>query len=282
MKISRLLAVFFIVSVKVFSQDEIPTSATFDFQKGNSTYVFIDLASIRSEPSIEDSIVDYVLLGTEVFFDTKTEYTSSLFGKTAAWYKVHYKKENVQKEGYIWGGDLCINPMRRNNVKFLFGLKGKDISKQKSKDNEDEREVMIAELKAVRNDSLISTVSWELFGTDGLAYSGAKIYPPAGLKNIQYLVNTVFSGEACGIPAIYQYTAWNGKQLILLPQLMFITDAGMYFYNETLYFPTDKLGKPGMIIKKITQEETDEKNKTKKKSRSEFFSWDGKKLKKVK
>ncbi|MES2773190.1 MAG: SH3 domain-containing protein [Bacteroidota bacterium] len=257
------------------AQTEIYAQGCFSFEKGSSSYTFNDSMNVRTAPHLKATIADTLTIGTEIFIDERLDSILVAGGKAAPWYFVHYTKNNTSHKGYIWGGNLCLTPMRRAETKFLFGLKG--LVKRKAKDSNEIFDVMVAEMKALRNDSIIAKVSWDVGSTESLASNTAKVLPGGGLKNVKYLLLTSLSGEACGVAAITQYIAWTGEKLLLLPQLMSVGDAGVYFHDEVFVFPADKNGKPGKIYKKTEEEETDEKEKTTSKKYTVTFLWDGEK-----
>ncbi|MEO7311539.1 MAG: SH3 domain-containing protein [Chitinophagaceae bacterium] len=275
MKKYLLLVSLVAVFLSAYSQGELTTQYCYAFEKGTSTYTFNDSMNLRTAPRLKAAVRDTLAMGTEVFIDEKIDSLMTASGKEAPWYLVHYTKNTENRTGYVWGGNLCLNPMRRTDIKFLIGLKG--LAKRKSKGSNESFDVMVAELKVLRNDSLLDRVSWDLWSTEGFAYNGSRVLPASGLKDVKYLLQTLFSGGACGIPTITQYLAWTGEKLLLLPQLMSVADAGVFSHDEQFVFPTDKNGKPGTIIKTIEDEETDEKEHTTSKKSTMRFIWNGEK-----
>ncbi|PZT97255.1 MAG: SH3 domain-containing protein, partial [Chryseobacterium sp.] len=83
------------------------------------------------------------------------------------------------------------------------------------------------------------------------------------------------SGEACGIPSYDQYVLFKDKKLIVLPQLMNVGDADVYYHSEEFVFPNDKGGVPNAFIFKMEEMEKDDRDREKKKRASKTYLWDG-------
>lgn len=116
----------------------------------------------------------------------------------------------------------------------------------------------------------------------------SKLLDGMGLEGLHSIFRFYFSGEACGIPTDYYYFGWNGAALLSLPGKTAVADAGVYYYEESLLFPSEPGGRPGQIIRLIHRGEADEE-KTDANSdpvfteerRQEVYRWDGKKATKL-
>ncbi len=69
------------------------------------------------------------------------------------------------------------------------------------------------------------------------------------------------SGEACGVATYDQYAFFKDKNLIVIPQLMNVADAGVFYHSEEYVFPNDKGGIPGAFILKTEDMEMDDKDR---------------------
>jgi hypothetical protein len=80
------------------------------------------------------------------------------------------------------------------------------------------------------------------------------------------------------VPTLYFYFGWNGTKLLLLPEKMNVGDADVYYHSEEFVFPSEKGGKPDLIIKKIEEAELIEETSGiyNMSEREEYYKWNGK------
>ncbi len=264
-------ALLFISNIS-FAQEKLYDDGVFQFENGKKTYVFNDQTRVREKPATTARIIDSLRWGTEIEIKEKTTVINKMNGKSASWYKISYLYNDLQKEGFIWGGNLCITPMRRGNIKFLFGLKGT----YKKEEHDDSYDIMVAELRAIQQDTLISAITYNIDSPESLSFGEGKIENPPRLAGAQYLVHLTVSGEACGIPIIEQQVVWTGKKLIKLPICISVGDADIYSHDETFIFSNAKNGQTKQFIKSIKEYEKDEETGKEKRSiKKEYFIWTG-------
>ncbi|SJZ94383.1 SH3 domain-containing protein [Sediminibacterium ginsengisoli] len=256
-----------------------------DFHNTPSKTVFADTAKIRSAPGTNSLVTDTLYAGDTLFVIATEKQELTLKGFTAPWLKVRYNVTGVQKTGYIWAGLVSFERAASNNTTFVYGL---DLIRSKDSVFADGEKVKLREcivkLKAVQNRKVVSARGWVLGSEESLSYTTAKLTKGKGLATVLNLVEVVFSGEACGIPTLTYTYAWNGKQLIALPELMDVGDADVYWHEERFVYPADKGGKPSLLTWKMKEaestEKTDKKGNTiyKESSATKTYRWTGDKF----
>jgi hypothetical protein len=252
----------------------------YEFAEKTETYVFADTAKIRLQPSLEAGVQDTLFTGDAITILRPTNELTNGSGKLARWYEVRYTKEGYTRQGFIWGGLLSLKAMRRGAVKFVYGINS--ISEDSVKAGQEVYVQTLAKVgvKAVKEGKVIAREKYAI-GGESLQFTEAGIVNAAGLKNVECIVRTFFSGAACGVPSPAQYYLWNGTQFIALPSIYDVADAGVFYHEEKYIFPSDKGGQPGKILFKEVTEETDEDKpdaKPKLKKSSKVYRWDGKRL----
>ena len=127
----------------------------------------------------------------------------------------------------------------------------------------------------VEGNTLIDEVSFDTGSGESLSYGTFTIESNHKLKNVEFTLKAMVSGEACGIPSYDQYVLVKDKKMIVLPQLMNVGDADVYYHSEQFVFPNDKGGIPDAFIFKTEEMEKDEKEREKKKNASKTYLWNG-------
>lgn len=127
----------------------------------------------------------------------------------------------------------------------------------------------------VEGNTLIDEISFDTGSGESLSYGTFNIESNHKLKNVEFTLKAMVSGEACGIASYDQYILVKDKKMIALPQLMNVGDADVYYHSEQFVFPNDKGGIPISFILKIEEMERDEKDREKKKNASKTYLWNG-------
>ena len=257
------------------SDDSIPTY-----------YVSANKAMVRQTPSTDGILLDSLLLGDKLLQREITKTYSTIRGIYAPWIKVDYEKNGQQRSGYVWIGLLGFQSLVKNDTVFVYGLEKVRSSKAETMGFEETKYTI--SLKAISNNSLIAFKEWTIAGDESASYVVSKKLGDMGLKNTHEILRISLGGEACGIPTNYYYHGWDGKRLYDLPGKYEVGDAGVYYHTETLLFPNEKGGKPGLIIKLVEeealiQEETaTQKEKFKKTNKKDVYAWNGEKATRIK
>lgn len=245
-----------------------------NFQKGDTAYVFADVAYIRDHPDTKSKLVDSLQEGTMVIIESEGYNDSKIRGFHAPWHKVSFIKDKDKKEGFIWLGLLALNSLQsREGEQFLYGFKKFIPETEHTGSHYD------AEIKVFDKDKKALARAVYQADINGQTGTETKLLTGMGLKNIKNIHRAAFLSEACGIASQYYYFAWNGQDLIHFPTKMSVSDAGVFYHDETLLFPSEHKGDPTMIFKKIVEGENiddnlDEPNYKETKSQIKYI-WNG-------
>lgn len=276
-----LTCLFTSFAAPLFAQDQEPEFIfnTWDLNKDDSRYIFADTALVRISPDIKQAAIDTLLAGDDITaIDILAGKLLTLKGLTLPWVQIKYKKDGVEKQGYVWEGLISFSPMRRGDMKFVFAY---DRRVDTLIDNE-KRPQYIVKLKAVQARKILAATAFRIMDDESAGFSNAKVMPGLGLTNVQNIISVGFGGAACGVPTNYYYFAWmKDGRIALLPERMDVGDAGVYYHSESFIFPGEKGGMPDTIILKMhEEEETDKLDKNGEpvmsvKEESTKYSWDG-------
>ncbi|SHK43840.1 SH3 domain-containing protein [Chryseobacterium polytrichastri] len=272
-----LLSVLFLFIIQIFSaQEEEMTYANgiFHFEDNKAQKIFTDWTRVRQSPKVDAQIVDSLPTNQQVLIIKQDENILKLGERRSNWYKVSYQKDDKTSEGYIWGGNLCVGYRNKNGYDFLFGLT-KTVNKKDKQYPSIINSQNIAAVKVLEGNTLIDEVSFDTGSGESLSYGTFNIESNHKLENVELTLKAMVSGEACGIASYDQYILFKDKKLIVLPQLMNVGDADIYYHSEVFIFPNDKGGIPNAFILKTEEMERDDKDREKKKRSSKTYLWDG-------
>ncbi len=270
------LTVLFLCVIQLFSAQEEDyeyANGIFQFEENKTQKIFTDFTRIRQSPNVNAQILDSLQTNQQILILKQDETILKLGERRANWYKISYQKGDKTSEGYVWGGNLCIGYRIKNGYDFLFGLT-KTISK-KNPEFDGTIQQNIAAIKMVEGNTLIDEISFDTGSSESLSYGTFIIESNHKLKNVEFTLKAMVSGEACGIASYDQYILVKDKKMIALPQLMNVGDADVYYHSEQFVFPNDKGGIPNAFIFKMEEMERDEKDREKKKNASKTYLWNG-------
>ncbi len=271
------ITVLFLCIIQFFSAQEEDyeyANGVFHFEENKTQKIFTDFTRIRQSPNVNAQILDSLQTNQQILILKQDETILRLGERRANWYKISYQKGDKTSEGYVWGGNLCVGYRTKNGYDFLFGLT-KTINKKDKKYPEIVIKQNIASIKMVEGNTLIDEVSFDTGSAESLSYGTFTIESNHKLKNVEFTLKAMVSGEACGIPSYDQYVLVKDKKMIVLPQLMNVGDADVYYHSEQFVFPNDKGGIPDAFIFKMEEMEKDEKEREKKKNASKTYLWNG-------
>jgi hypothetical protein len=270
------ISVLFLCLIQFFSAQEEDyeyANGVFQFEENKTQKIFTDFTRIRQSPNVNAQILDSLQTNQPVLVLKKDETILKLGERRANWYKISYQKGDKTFEGYVWGGNLCVGYRSKNGYDFLFGLT-KTI-KKKNPDFDGTIQQNIAAIKMLERNTLIDEVSFDTGSGESLSYATFTIESNHKLKNVEFTLKAMVSGEACGIASYDQYVLVKDKKMITLPQLMNVGDADVYYHSETFVFPNDKGGIPNAFIFRMEEMEKDEKDREKKNNASKTYLWNG-------
>ncbi|MCW3464146.1 hypothetical protein [Chitinophaga nivalis] len=258
-------------------------SYMWQIQAGDSRYVFTDTAYVRTGADTRQAIADTLFAGDEITIREITDKPLTLKGFTAPWLQITYKKDSVEKTGFLWQGLISFTQMRRGDTRFVFGVDRRFVKTVKEGGETYEESEYLIKLKAVVAGQLLSAMQRRGGGDGSFSYAESKVMSGLGLTNVKNIVVLTLSGEACGVPTNYFYYAWmNDNRLVALPDRSDVGDADVYYHSEKFLFPAEKGGQPDQILLTI-EEGTNEDDKRDKagnaimtiKKSSKQYTWDG-------
>lgn len=270
------ITILFLCVIQLFSAQEEDyeyANGVFQFEENKTQKIFTDFTRIRQSPNVNAQILDSLQTNQQILILKQDETILKLGERRANWYKISYQKGDKTSEGYVWGGNLCVGYRTKNGYDFLFGLT-KTISK-KNPEFDGTIQQNIAAIKMVEGNTLIDEISFDTGSGESLSYGTFNIESNHKLKNVEFTLKAMVSGEACGIASYDQYILVKDKKMIALPQLMNVGDADVYYHSEQFVFPNDKGGIPNAFIYKMEEMERDEKDREKKKNASKTYLWNG-------
>ncbi len=264
----------------VSAQDETQYGyGVFNFENNKILRIFTNDTRVRENPSTTGVILDSLASNTPITIVDKSTLVTKLGERSAHWYKIAYQKDNKKTEGFIWGGNIAMQYLQKNGYDFLFGLQksGKEYDQQLQMDVVKN----YAAVKVFKNTELLDEAIFESGIGESLSYSTFEIDDTKKLKNVDFILKTLVSGEACGIPSYEQQLLFSNTKLVHLPLQINIGDADIFYHTEALIFPNDKGGKPNTIFFVMEEMEKDDKEKEHFKNDKKEFSWDGKVLSQI-
>ncbi|MBB6369111.1 SH3 domain-containing protein [Chryseobacterium shigense] len=272
---SLITGLFLMVLQFISAQDDnmVYADGVFGFEENKTQKIFTDWTRVRKLPDVKSEITDSLQTNQQVMILKKEESVLRLGERGANWYKISYQKGELVSEGYIWGGNLCIGYRNKNGYDFLFGL-SKTVDR-KNKDYNETIKQNIAGIKVIEGTNLIDEVYFDTGSGEELSYATFTVESGHKLQNVELTLKARVSGEACGIASYDQYVFFRNKKLVILPQLMNVGDADVYYHSEEFVFPNDKGGIPGAFIFKMEEMEKDDKDREKKKRSSKTYLWNG-------
>ena len=205
-----------------------------DFEEGSKAYLYGDKVVFRAEPSSEAKALDTLSIGSEITIVHKTEHTTSLNGLDWNWYKVKVGR----KSGYILAGLIALDRVKFEDVTYLVTIAG-------IKHVEEEYEYTDFKLRARSLQS-----NGEYYGHEtNLPTSAFYItaHDNRGLDGLESMLVIHLYAEACGVDGGEIYLFNNGERLYTGLSLSSVSDAGAFWFQESVIFPADKGGYEGVV-----------------------------------
>lgn len=242
------------------------------YTKGESRYIYADKANIRKALQMNSEVVDKLSAGQEITIEEEGP-VDTIDGNDGFWLLISYKKNSEPNKGYIWSHNLSHVQLRRGNVKFVYGIE------KRLKNTEDGND-LIFNIKAIRNDSIVSRKIFAI-NSESKNYIAGKIIQTESLSGVEYIIQLTFSGEACGIGSYNFHYAWNGNKMLELPSTFSVSDAGVYYHGEYMVFPNENQLIQNLILKVVADghypEEDPEAADMIIKHKTTYYQWDGNK-----
>lgn len=282
MKKYSMVLFFMLLMTTLSAQSIAPTVYTisdaynwWNMQNGDEAITFADVAYVRDSPHLNGRIVDSLQHGIPVKIISKGYNLSTIRGFQAPWHKISYQTEGIKKEGYIWLGLLALG--KESNSKgesFIHGFL------RKNKQTDDDFGSYLLEIKCLdKANNIIARAHYpaDLYEQ---TFTEHKMLSNMGLEGLESIHRIAFLGEACGVSSCHYYFGWTGQQLIPLLDKTSVSDAGIFYYQERILFPSEHHLKSDLILKDIEEgevidaEASDLEFKITKKRKK--YTWDGK------
>lgn len=240
---------------------------------GQQTTVFAAKAYVRKQPNLKAAMVDSLSVGNVVTITSPPFKGNTIKNFYAPWHEITYTKDGIKKTGFIWLGLLALGKQSASDgSQYIYGF-------DRLTESSDEQNHFSTGVKILdANGDFLAEHTYR-FTYSGQTFAQSKLLPAMGLQNVKQILRMEFLGEACGIPSEYYYMAWTGKQLIDLPSRYSVADAGIYYYDEKMLFPSEH-GKNNQIIYKYIEEgealdDNVENPNLKITKKQEEFQWSG-------
>jgi hypothetical protein len=273
----KLFIVLFMVFVTLsYSQDDYNHNYYWNFQDNTKAIVGFSKCYVRESSNIKSVILDSLQLGTEVMVKSTSESLYKIKGINVSWVDIEYKNQaGKTKKGFVWKGLLALNYVK--NGSFIYLTTIDKIEKIKFQEYFNENFLITAKILDTDN-HLLDENSINKYLSES-SYFENKTIGNIGLSQLQNIYRISFSGESCGVPTFHYYFGWNGNKLLILPEKMNVGDADVYYHSEEFVFPTEKGGKPEMILKKIEEAELieDTDHLYNMINKEEYYKWNGEK-----
>ncbi|SFS82824.1 SH3 domain-containing protein [Sphingobacterium wenxiniae] len=283
MKKNLLCLIFILTSIITYAQEDRPAAYEvyegynyWGNNKGDTAYVFADVAYVRDYPSTSSVLLDSLTHGTMVTIISDGYNESIIRGFAAPWHEISYLKNGQIRKGFIWLGLLALGRhVDGQGNQFIHGFLRFEPPTSYGGGNE-----YLCEVKYLTPQQELIARQYYPVTRDGQNYSDSKLLPNMGLEGLQSIHRVGFHGEACGIPTTHYYLGWNGQNFVTMFSKTSVGDAGVYYYEEKILFPSEHHLDPTLIIKDIVEGEVidydAEELEYKETKRREKYTWDGK------
>ncbi len=276
MKLKYLVLLLLFIPIKLSYTEELSVYQ-YGFQENSETYIFGDNVRVRKEPAVKnDNITDVLNAGIKIKIIKKTDQVMTVEGCKEYWYKISYKKNDKNSDGYVWGGLLSIAYSGKSERLFLTGLKKYSPDRG-----------FTAECRLVEKGRTLSSVSFEPhyvnFGSDDGFYGytvSSELAGSMGLEGIEGIHRIFFNYEACGYPRGNVWIGYNKNKLYYIGKDTSVSEAGVFHVEEKYIFPSEnKKSKDKVILVSESSEFDETVSDYKLKERKEAkFTWKDYKL----
>lgn len=226
-----------------------------NISKGQDAFVFSDVAYIRDYPSLEGKLLDSIIQGQKITITSSGYNGNTIKGFRTPWHQVSYQKGNVIKTGFIWLGLLALGrQVDEDGIQYLYGF-----DRYTPSTGEQPAYYTCGVKIFTSTGKLISKYNYR-FEHGDQTFTESKLLPNMGLDGLRKILRIAFIGEACGIPSEYYYMGWDGNHGINMPRKYTVSDAGIYYYEESLLFPTEHQKEHNIVYKLIEEGEAIDEN----------------------
>jgi hypothetical protein len=205
-----------------------------DFEEGSKAYLYGDKVVFRAEPNSTAKALDTLSIGSEITIVHKTDYTTSLNGLDWNWYKVKVGR----KSGYVLSGLIALDRIKFEDVTYLVTIAGITHAEEDYEytDFKLRARVLQSSGEFYGHETDLPTSSFYLVATDN-----------RGLDGLESMLVIHLYAEACGVDGGEIYLFNNGDRLYTGLTLSHVSDAGAFWFIESVIFPEDKDGFEGIV-----------------------------------
>ena len=224
---NKLIIILLFVTSICFAQENKYHELNADFINGETYYLFGDDVKLRAEPNTDSEVLDLLKIGTPVKIISKTHHTLNYNGLESPFYKVKYQ----DKTGYILGGLISLEKRGYYKSEYLFAYK---------KTGEYNYSLIIRYLNGELGfKEIITNLETPIFSID--------IFDNKGVQGIENILYINYLSESCGVNGggIYFFQVKNDLKKVF--EVAQISDGGIFWFDETLTFPTDEYGRENKI-----------------------------------
>ena len=236
---------------------------------------------VRENPSINSKLIDSLQIGMPIKVLKSTENDLAIKGLKVSWVEIEYQNNlGTITKGYLWKGFVAVGFVKTNNWTYLTTID--KVEKKIESENYEVDDFTVSIRVLDEKNGIVGQKTFKKEIGDSHYFQNGTI-GNLGLKKLKDIYRISFSGQACGIPSLYYYFGWNGKEFLQLPEKYEVGDAGVYYHSENFVFPKETGGKPNYILKQVeegvNEDDAGEKNTyfidvTK---WIETYKWDGQK-----
>lgn len=221
-----LLTLFFAVNAIAQEEKRILDYA-FEFEKGSTELLYGNQVVLRSKPSASADALDTLLICEKIKIIEKSNEIMSINGIESNWYKVIANN----KTGYILSGLIALDHKEINGKTYLI-----------TKAFHDDR--FYARVRVVNKDK-------QFYGHETTLETNAfsiELFDNRGLTGIEDMIMIDLYSEACGVDGGEIYLFNDGHKLTEKIRLSSVGDGGIFWFNESVKFPSDEGGLEGFLV----------------------------------
>ncbi|QDO93903.1 SH3 domain-containing protein [Formosa sediminum] len=226
---NKLTCIFLFMSCLIYSQDIDYNNTYSDLENGKEYYLFGNDVAFRTDPDTKSKTIDLIKIGSKIQIIEKSENTVLYNGLPSNYYKVKYNEQI----GYVLGGLISLGKkeMGASTYFYTYGKKN---------------DTYYIIIRHVNDKQEITEATTDLKTND----FALEVYDNKGIQGIDNIIFVNYLAEACGVEGGGVYFFEVDGSMTKVFNISQMSNAGIYWYFETLIFPNDKDGIDGKIVYK--------------------------------
>ena len=233
-----------------------------DYEIGATYKLFGDKVTLRSAATTDSKGLGVYPIGTSVKLLERTAETYFLYGVNSNWYKV----EIAGNTGFIVGAFLASQHIEKDESNVY-------INYELIKGTEEYIPYTIVVRIPVANG-----FNEHKYKMPNGNYAGAKLSGNRGFSELDQIISLEFYAESCGATGGEMHLLLKNNAVIKELSTFYVSDAGVFSYEETAIFPNDPGGMQEMIIYTEITEELNGKNIYEISGQKSLLIWENNKL----